>query len=380
MRPRQSVIIDGRYISDGYPGIGRYVFNLVAALASKSEELTITLLVANGERQTRFDLAELESRGVELLALRSRLQSAGGLLEGWRAARRAPPALFHAPHVLSPVPSGLPTLTTIHDLIPTHASGRLPAVRHRFVYRALLRRALSSASAFVTSSRAVGIELQERCGVPPERITVAPLAADPAFRPLPPDHVAAERARLGLPQRYVLYVGSNRPHKNLPRLLEAWGGVPRERRDGCRLVIAGALDERFAGVPRDAASDAAGIVLLGPVAEADLPSVYGAARLVVHPALHEGFGLTIIEAMACGVAVACSTVASLDEVCGDAALRFDPTDVADMTAAIDRLLTDEPLRARLASDGLARASRLSWARTADLTITAYRRALDRSGA
>lgn len=376
MSEPQSVIIDGRYISDAYPGIGRYVFNLVAALAELSEELKIILLVADGERQRRFDLADLESLGVQLVPLRSSLRSASGLLEGWLTVSHSAPALFHAPHILSPVPPGWSSVATIHDVIPTYAIARLSSSRDRLVYRALLRRALSSAAVLLTPSQAVSRELQQDWGVPPERVTVTPLAAGPAFRPRPAERGARTRRRLDLPERYVLCVGTNRPHKNLARLIEAWNGLPADRRAGCRLVIAGAMDPRFDSPWPSALADDGSVRLLGEVAEADLAEVYRGARLVVHPALCEGFGLPVIEAMACGVAVACSSARSLDEVCGEAAWRFDPTRVSEIGAAIERVLNDEPLAARLASDGLVRSRRLSWRHTAERTLAAYHAALD----
>lgn len=370
-----AIIIDGRYITDHYPGIGRYVFNLVKALATVAPEQRLGLLVNHDQQQTRFDFRALESRGVALVPTSASPRSLRGQLAVRRTCRHLSPALFHAPHILSAGRLSCPSLVTIHDLIPIRGPGALSSIRHRLLYRLLLRRALASATGVITPSRAVGHDLRVVWGVSSEWITVVPDAADPSFRPAPPEQIAAVRARLGLPERYVLYVGTNRPHKNLPRLVEAWAGVAEERRDGCRLVIAGPEDRRYPGARQRARMLNHGAVLFpGTIQEGDLSALYSGAQLVVQPSLCEGFGLPVIEAMACGAPVACSRTPALDETSGGAALQFDPTSVAEMSTAIDRVLNEEDLRARLVSRGFKRAGEFSWARTAALTLGAYRKA------
>jgi alpha-1,3-rhamnosyl/mannosyltransferase len=177
-----------------------------------------------------------------------------------------------------------------------------------------------------------------------------------------------------------LYVGNHRPHKNLSLLLQGWSDLQDSRRNGCWLVIAGAINEPYAEAVRRSREPCRDRVsFLGPVAEADLPSVYRGARILVHPALQEGFGLPIIEAMACGVPVACSRAPALDGTCGAAALRFDAESSIDTARAIDLLLHDDALRETLVVAGLQRAGELTWTRTAELTLSAYRKALSRAG-
>ncbi len=370
-----AIIIDGRYVTDHYPGIGRYVFNLVKALATVAPEQRLGLLVNRDEQQTRFDFRALESCGVALVPTRARPRSLRGQLAVRRTCRRLSPALFHAPHILSAGRLPCPSLVTIHDLIPIRGPGALSSIRHRLLYRALLRRALASATGIITPSRAVGHDLREVWGVSSERITVVPDAADPSFRPALPEQIAAVRARLGLPKRYVLYVGTNRPHKNLSRLVEAWAGVAEERRNGCRLVIAGPEDSRYPEARERARMlNHRAVLFLGAIQEGDLSALYSGARLVVQPSLCEGFGLPVVEAMACGAPVACSRTLALDETSGGAALQFDPMNVAEMSAAIDRVLNEEDLRAQLVSRGFRQAGEFSWVRTATLTLGAYRKA------
>lgn len=378
---RTSVVIDGRYITDYYPGIGRYVFNLARALATAAPEQHLSLLVDRGERQTRFDFRSLESCGVSLVPVRSGPRSVLGHLDIRRECRRLSATLFHAPHILSAGRVACPSLVTVHDLIPMTEPGALKSFRHRLFFRTLLRRALASATAVITPSKTVACDLNALCGVASERITVVPEAADPSFQPIPQEQCAGVRERLGLPERYILSVGTDRPHKNLSRLVEAWGLLADEQRSGCHLVIAGTEDARHAQARKRARElDPKAVQFLGRVDERDLAAVYSGAQLVVQPSLCEGFGLPLIEAMACRVPVACSRTPVFDEVSGGAALKFDPTDVGDMRTAIARALNEEQLREQLVSRGVARANELSWAQTAKLTLGAYRKARRRHAA
>jgi alpha-1,3-rhamnosyl/mannosyltransferase len=182
-------------------------------------------------------------------------------------------------------------------------------------------------------------------------------------------------SRLTLPENYILYFGSNKPHKNLVRLIEAWQIANRKSQiANHELVIAGAWDARYPEAKRRAEElDLADKVsLLGPVAEADLPALYAGAELFVFPSLYEGFGLPVLEAMACGAPVVCSNVSSLPEVAGDAALLVDPLDMDALAAAIVRVLGDEALRSEMRQRGLQQAGRFTWAQTAQQTLEIYR--------
>jgi alpha-1,3-rhamnosyl/mannosyltransferase len=283
--------------------------------------------------------------------------------------------LYHSAYVAMPYAPLTPTVLTVYDLIPLlypeQSSGRA-----RRLAGLLNRLALRAARVVLAISEATRRDYIHHLGVHPAKIVTVPLAADCG------DQEAGSRrqgangesdARRDTP--YILYLGSNKPHKNLVRLVEAWGIASRRLpMADCRLVIAGAWDDRYPEARRRAAELglADRVLFLGPVAEADLPDLYRGAALFVFPSLYEGFGLPVLEAMACGAPVICANTSSLPEVAGDAAYLVNPFDVDELAAAIERILDDETLRRQMRASGLAQAARFSWAQTARQTLAVYR--------
>ncbi len=184
------------------------------------------------------------------------------------------------------------------------------------------------------------------------------------------------RRQFALPDEYILYFGSNKPHKNLVTLVEAYATMAAET--GARLVIAGYWDAAYPESRRRAEALGLGerVRFLGPVDEADAPALYSGATCFVFPSRYEGFGLPVLEAMACGAAVACSNTSSLPQVGGDAALYFAPEDIDGLAHALRRLISDPVLRQTLAQKGLEQARRFSWSRTATQTLEVYRSLVD----
>ena len=190
-----------------------------------------------------------------------------------------------------------------------------------------------------------------------------PLAPAPQFRPQPPPAIDRLRQPYQLPEQFALYLGINKPHKNLARLVEVWQQIRTEM----PLVIAGAWDPRYEQL-RTGAAGSARIRFLGRVPDSDLPALYSACRLFVFPSLYEGFGLPVVEALACGAAVACSNTSSLPEVGGEAAAYFNPLDRDAMRRTLEQALQMEPDPER----SRTQAGKFSWAHTADRTLDVYR--------
>jgi alpha-1,3-rhamnosyl/mannosyltransferase len=360
-----SIVLDARTATDHFPGIGRYVISLARALAQEAPELPPTLLYDPSAPSTRLALPDLPRIVCPASPFSLRQQWAVP-----RALQRVRATLYHSPYYLMPYRPCVSTVLTVYDLIPLLFPQHSTA-RARLLFRWATMLALRTAHHVIAISEAACSDLLRYFTIPAHKVTVVPLAAEATFRPQPPEAIAAIRARYGLPEHYALYLGSNKPHKNLPRLVEAWSRLtPHVSR--FTLLIAGAWDPRYPE-PRQRA-EALGldsIIWLGPIPEADLPALYSGATLFVFPSLYEGFGLPVLEAMACGVPVVCSNTSSLPEVAGEAAQLVDPLDVEAWAEAIRRLWEDENLRRELREKGLAQAARFSWGRTALETLGVY---------
>jgi glycosyltransferase involved in cell wall biosynthesis len=365
---------DVRTANPHFPGIGRYVTNLAGALAGQLQPAESLLLLGHPEQAAQF--AAIGGAAGQFVACDA---SSFGVEQQWRVPQllrhraEKSPLLYHSPYYLMPYRPGAPAVLTHYDLIPLHFPAYV-TLRARLIFRIAMRLALRTAQHVVAISEAARRDLLAFFSVAPARVTTTPLAPDPRFRPQPTATIDELRARYALPARFVLYVGINKPHKNLVTLLRAYAQLPVAAPP---LVIAGAWDDRYPE-PKQAAAMldlTARVRFLGPVAEADLPALYAAAAVFVFPSRYEGFGLPVLEAMACGTPVACSNVSSLPEIAGDAALHFDPGDASAIAQAIQRLLEETTLCADLQSRGLMQAARFTWERTAALTLSSYRKLL-----
>jgi glycosyltransferase involved in cell wall biosynthesis len=360
-------------------GLGRYAESLTRALVAADP--ACYALFYNQERgvEPLAGLEHLPARAIALGYKPWRMLVWMGQLGRIGFDRLVPGAeLFHATeHLLLPLRT-VPTVLTVHDLIFRH----LP-VHHKPLNRWYLNLTMPlycrRAMHIVTISKWTARDLVSAYGVPKEKITVVPEAADPRFHPQSSDTIAAVRARYGLPVHYLLFVGTIEPRKNLTRLLAAFETVHANGlTDG--LVIVGRrgwlCDDFFAALERSSARDA--VILSGYVPDEDLPAVYAGAQALVFPSLYEGFGLPVLEAMACGTPVLASRASSVPEVGGEAALYFDPTSVEEMADNVHRLLHDNALKEEMQVEGLAQAARFSWEKAAAETEAVYSAVLQES--
>jgi glycosyltransferase involved in cell wall biosynthesis len=293
-------------------------------------------------------------------------------------AARARVDLVHSLASTAPAWGPFRRVVTVHDLIYARFPEAHSGLRDRGM-RVLVPLAVRRSHRVLADSQSTRRDLIELLGTPAGRIDVAPLGfgVPPRARPLAE---AATRARFRLgDRRVVLSLSAKRPHKNLLALIGALERIPAARRP--LLVLPGyptwheaQLRERAAalGVAED-------IRFEDWVTGEELEGLWALADAFVFPSLYEGFGLPVLEAMTRGVPVACANASSLPEVAGDAALLFDPRDVAALAAAIERLLADPALAQELRAKGLARAREFTWARTARLTLDSYARALGAGG-
>lgn len=268
-----------------------------------------------------------------------------------------------------------PTIVTMHDLTYKTRSETRGDWLSRFHWSFFGDRGARRADHVITVSEHTRHDLEAWLHIPPERITVTYEAPASIFRPVETEIVRAiTRGKYGIEGRYILFVGTLEPVKNLARLIDAFA-IARER-SGIEpsLVVAGQKGWRFADifarVERLGLQDQ--VVFTGYVPDSDLPALYSGADVFVMPSLYEGFGLPVLEAFACGAPVITSNVSSLPEVAGDAAILVDPLNVEALAEALEHVCTDDYLRQNLRLAGLARAAQFSWKRCAEETRAVYR--------
>ncbi|RMG89684.1 MAG: glycosyltransferase family 1 protein [Chloroflexi bacterium] len=279
--------------------------------------------------------------------------------------------LFHSTeHLLMPLHQ-IPTVLTVHDLIYKLFPAYHKKLNYWFLNIAMpifCRRA----DAIIAVSQASKQDIVKHYGIDPTKIHVVYEAASPHFQPPPPARIAYVRQTYKLPDKFLLHISTIEPRKNLSRLLDALKAL-RQLFPKLTLVLAGGkgwlYEDFFAKIEAEGLQEA--VHLLGWVPDEDLPAIIAAADLAVQPSLYEGFGLPVLEHMACGQVVAASNRSSLPEVGGEAAVYFDPYSVDEMVSVIRRLLTDREEYAHRRELGLAQARRFSWERAAKETIAVY---------
>jgi glycosyltransferase involved in cell wall biosynthesis len=351
-------------------GTATYVRRLVPALSETDPSLDITLF------HTRLPDARPEPwmRRYWMEELSAGMRS---LYPQW-AIRRGPalPAdlagkdLLHAPSAVAVPPSGpgQRLVVTVHDLAFLVHPGSFPR-RWALTYRAGLARAVRSADALIAVSRHTAEDLLRRTHVRPAKVYVAPLAPS-----LPEGNadVAEVLARHRVSSPYILSVGTLEPRKNLVRLVRAYRRVAA-RGAAHSLVLVGPVGWRPGELLEETTKDGPGhVALTGQVSENDLDAFYRGASAFVYPSLYEGFGLPVLDAMARGIPTIVSTSSSLPEVAGEAGLPIDPRSVGSIAEALELVVTDPALAARLSEAGRKRAARFSWERTAGLTLEVYK--------
>ena len=365
-------------IREGRHGIGSYLRGLLPQLRGAGAGHDFVLLAY---RDRSADVESLAER-FEVFPLpappvgRARALVSHQLVLPWTARRRRLD-LVHVPGVsvnasmpAIPLWQPVPIVVTVHDLTPLRfPADVLPSFRHRAFYRGMLW-AVRRARHLICDSRATRDDVIAALEIPAPRITVAPLAPDPSFGPIP--GVPEDPRALDLQSlTYVLHVGGPAPVKNLGRVLTAMADLWDRHAMDVHLVCVSSLPCDPVAVWPGAAAHRARIHALDRVGLPFLRWLYQRARCLVFPSLYEGFGLPVLEAMACGCPVIASAVASLPEVGGYAAIYIDPLDTAGIASALAKLI-DNPARREMARRaGLEQARRFRYEDTARATVAAY---------
>ena len=365
--------IDARIIHYARGGISNYTLHLIEALAALDADTDYYVLHSRKDRNP-----PLPGPNFHLVACWT---PSHHRLERWALGievARLGLDLLHSPDFIPPAGGMRRSVITIHDLNFCYYPQFLTAESYRY-YNRQIEWAVRRADHILADSHATKSDLASLLDVPPDKVTVAHLAAAPIFRPLPETQATQVAARHSLEPGYLLFVGTLEPRKNLPGLLQAYRLLLDAEVTTAPLVLVGGkgwlYDEVFERVEALRLSEQ--VRFLHGVPDADLPGLYNGARVLAMPSFYEGFGLPALEAMACGTPVVVAERASLPEVVGEAGLLVNPDEPDDVARALARVLTEKPLRARMRELGLAQAAHFTWEETARRTLEVYRRVLAR---
>lgn len=361
-------------------GIGRYVRELVQALAAQDEQTPYRLFVAGARRELLPDLP-----GWNFSWHPTRV-TPRWFARLWHRLQFPLPVetfvgrvrLFHATDfTLPPTLPGTRTLLTVHDLSFVRAPETTVPVLKAYLDE-VVPRSVRRATHVLADSQATKNDLIELYGTPPEKITTLLGGVNPEFSPvIDMDFRRAVRQRYNLPDNpYIFSIGTVQPRKNYARLIAALAALGSQHAD-VHLVIAGGrgwLDDPIYQAVKDHHLEGR-VHFIGFAQDRDLPALYSEAQCLAYPSLYEGIGFPILEAMACGIPVVTSNISSMPEVAGDAALLVDPYSVEAISTALWRMLNNEALRAELVRRGFGQATYFTWARAAKQLRGVYQQLL-----
>ncbi len=377
--------IDARWIFSELSGIGVYTRELIRSLAER-DSLNSYCLFFNDEdlaARTMSETGAAAAPNFKSIMLNFGLFSPANQLRLPTILRKQQLDVFHSTNYMIPLaafPSGRPgrirCITTIHDLIPLLFPEYAPRSKKRRlfpIYRLLMREIARRSDVIITDSQCSRKDVIAHLHIPADRadkVFAIPVGVSPAFSP-------GKREASDSASRTVLWVGRTDPYKNLAGLVQAFAAVRKTASFPIRLRIAGSRDPRYPEASQLAES--LGIMpdidWLGYVSDGQLVEEYRKADVFVLPSRYEGFGLPVVEAMACGTPVICGNGGSLPEAAGDAAIQVHPDDIEGMAEAIRSVLADPAVAARMVGRGLQRSAIYTWAETARLTLLAYEKAL-----
>ncbi len=357
--------VDGSGLERPRAGVGVYTREILRAMSVDRPDCRFTVYLPSGAG-TPSQVPRISYRPLPGMPL------IGRHLQWPARMRRLRADAYFGPAGALPLGDvGSPTVITVHDLAIYRNSSWFPG-RQPLSTRLVIPRSLSRADVILAVSNHTAQDIEELFGVDPSRIDVVPHGVSSQFRPMSGEDLAAARARLNLPERFILFVGTIEPRKNLGTLLEAWA-MMRDRPD---LVIVGAWGWLYEAIEERMGRLGPHVRHIEGLDPAELPAVYNLARVLAHPAWYEGFGLPPLEAMACGTPVVVSDSSSLPEVVGEAGLIAPAGDPEAWRRALEKVVGDIDLAADLRRRGILRAAQFSWPRSAGLTWRGIDRAIE----
>jgi glycosyltransferase involved in cell wall biosynthesis len=354
------------------PGIGRYMKCLVEAVVECAPEHEYLLILPPGEEEA----VVCTGTNVEKITPSLKYYSLREQVDLPRILRRKKIDLLHSPHFNIPLIRVCPTVVTIHDVIYLACREDLPSLAGRMYYRAMMAAAVRRADRIITDSEYSRRDIQRFFKAKDDRLDVIYPGVDQSIRKNVDSVKLCEvKSRLGIVSPYLIYTGIYKLRKNHAGLLQAFKTFV-DRGGHAQLVIAGPMEdgeEMLRRLARDLGV-ADRVVFTGFVDDRDLPALYSGASVYACPSLYEGFGFTVLEAMACGIPVVCSKETSLPEVAGAAALYADARNPQEFGNALYQVFSDQALRAMLVSKGTNNLQRFQWKHAAEQTLAVYEKA------
>ena len=362
--------VDARKLTDF--GIGTYLCSLLRGLEDR-RDVELSVVVRPGHEGRVNELAP----SARVLSTTASGYSVAEHVQMPVTLWREGVDVVHIPHYVVPALSPRPIVTTVHDVIQLFYPPKERASLAQLYLRLVLRSALRRSRVVITVSRTSRRDLINLFAADPGRLIVIQNGVDPELAARPStSEVDALKEFYGLQAPLVLVVANDKPHKNLDVVLRAYHLAVRRHRVPGQLVFVGGVEPSSRLAERAARLGLTDRVrFLGRVPQSHLRALYHVAAVLLHISLYEGFGLPILEAMGAGLPVVTSNVGAMRELGEDAARLVNPLDVNEVASAVEQVLVDDPLRQRMIEGGRRRAERLTWERTVDKTVEAYRRAL-----
>jgi glycosyltransferase involved in cell wall biosynthesis len=366
---RNKILINALLNDKHYSGVHYYFINLINAINKLSNnDLDIEVLTS---RNHALETDNLKVNKLDLNTANRILRI--GLENFWldKYFKKNNFSIYHSTTYVLPYFWNAPSVLTVHDLIALN-SPEYCSRQNALYYKKFLPQSILKAKRIIAVSSTVKRDILEKYDIDPEKIEVVYHGVDPRFKKVEDPHILSNiRKQYRLPDKFILFVGNLEPKKNLERLIEAYGKLKSDSALDHKLVIAGHAAWKFNTIFKkvEALKLSSSVIFLGYVDEGDLPSIYSLTDLFVFPSLYEGFGLPVLEAMACETPVVCSKKGALPEVTGNLAAQVDPYSIADMAEKMyHQLNSKDPNKVKKSREW---ASGFTWEKTAKATIDVY---------
>ncbi len=352
-------------------GISWYIYNLLTHLAQGETGFQYTAFLSDPQFQAHNGLSVQRSQWPTYKPIVRILWEQAVLP---LALKKAKIDLLHALAFAAPLAAPVPFITTIYDL----SFIRYPEAfrpHNRWYLRTFTKHSARRAKAIIAISESTRQDVIQAFGVSPEKVHTVYCGVDSDFKPLPPTAIAAFKAKKGLPEKFILRLGTIEPRKNVEGLIKAYALWRKQDKNAPKLFIAGGKGWYYQRVFQlvEELGLNEHIVFPGYLPQEDLPLWYNASDLFVYPSHFEGFGLPVLEAMACGTPVITSNVSSLPEVAGEAGILVSPTDTKALSQAMQTIFHNAELTRQMQEKGLAQAAKFNWRKTAAQTAQIYSR-------